>query len=206
MKDMAIKERLPFYEQLLDKCSDNEEIVKEGAYLYFIAGDKEKSDFYLGKIKKLDSKEKVLLWFLGKGTKVSIKEVQEVREQILLDRLKMTDIPEEKVRLYLKLKRFEDAFEEIKEVDDKKREVLLSDLEAELGDYSGAYRRLSSLESREDLTKKRALLAFYSGNTELALGLLSNTDINPMERRVYVSSMLREATEKYKRIRPLIRR
>ena len=124
----------------------------------------------------------------------------------MLDKLKMTDIPEERVRLYLKLKRFEDAFEEIKEVDDKKREILLGDLEAELGDYWGAYRRLSSLVSSENLTKKRALLAFYSGNAELALGLLSKTDMNPMERRLYVSSMLREATEKYKRIRPLIRR
>ena len=206
MKDMAIKERLPFYEQLLDKCSDNEEIVKEGAYLYFVAGDKEKCGFYLGKVKKLDSKEKVLLWFLGKEEKVSINEIQEVREQILLDRLKMTDIPEERVFLYLKLKKFEDAFEEIKEVENNKKEILLSNLEAELGDYWSAYRRLSSLESSGDLIKKRALLAFYSGNTELALSLLSKTDMNPMERRLYVSSMLREATEKYKRIRPLIRR
>ena len=145
------------------------------------------------------------MWFLGKGVKVSINEIQDVREQILLDRLKMTDSPEERVHLYLKLKKFEEAFEEIKEVDDKKREILLSDLEAELGDYWEAYRRLSSLESREDLTKKRALLAFYSGNTELALSLLSKTEMNPMEKKLYVSSMIREATEKYKRIRPLIR-
>ncbi len=206
IKDMDIKERLPFYEQLLDKYSDNEEIVKEGARLYFIAGNKEKCDFYLRKVKEPGSKEKVLLWFLGKKVKVSIGEIQEVREQILLDRLKMTDIPEERVLLYLKLKKFENAFEEIEKVDNEKREILLSDLEAELGDYWGAYRRLSRLESREDLIKKKAMLAFYSGNTELALSLLSKTDMNPKEKSLYVSSMLREATEKYKRIRPLIRR
>jgi len=206
MKDVDIKEQLPFYEQLLDKYSDNEEIVKEGAYLYFIAGDKEKAGFYLEKIKDLGEKEEVLLWFLGKKAKVSIEKIQEIREQVLLDRLKLTDIPEERVLLYIKLKNFEKAFEEIEKVEDEKKEVLLSDLEAELGDYWSAYQRLTSLESREEFIKKRALLAFYSGNAELALSLLSKTEMNPMEKKLYVSSMLREATEKYKRIRPLIRR
>jgi len=206
MKDIDIKEQLPFYEQLLDKYSDNEEIVKEGAYLYFIAGDKEKAGFYLEKVKELGGKEKVLLWFLGKEVKVSIKEVEDVRRQLLLDRLKMADFPEERVLLYIKLKDLERAFEEIEKVGDEKREVLLSSLESELGDYWGAYQRLSKLKSREDYMERRTLLAFYSGNTELALSLLSKTEMDPMKKKLYVSAMLREATEKYKRIRPLIRR
>ena len=206
MKDVDIKEQLPFYEQLLEQYADNEEIVKEGAYLYFVAGDKEKAGFYLEKVKKLGETEEVLLWFLGKKVKVNIEKIQEVRKQVLLDRLKMTEVPEERVLLYIKLKKFEEAFEEIGKVEDEKKEVLLSDLEADLGDYWGAYQRLTSLESREELIKKRALFAFYSGNAELALSLLSKTEMNPMEKKLYVSSMLRDATEKYKSIRPLIRR
>ncbi len=206
MKDVGIKEQLPFYEQLLEQYADNEEIVKEGAYLYFIAGDKEKAGFYLAKVKNLGEKEEALLWFLGKKVKVNIEKIQAIRKQILLDRLKLTDVPEERVLLYIKLKKFEKAFEEIGKVEDEKKEVLLSDLEAELGDYWSAYQRLTSSESREEFIKKRALLAFYSGNAELALSLLSKAEMNPMEKKLYVSSMLRDATEKYKRIRPLIRR
>jgi tetratricopeptide (TPR) repeat protein len=206
MKEVDIKEQLPFYEQLLDKYSDNEEIVKEGAYLYFVAGDKEKASFYLEKVKKLGDKEKVLLWFLGENVKVSINEIEGVRRQVLLDRLKMTDIPEERVLLYIKLKDLESAFEEIEKVGNERREVLLSILESEVGDYWGAYQRLSHLETKEDYIEKRMLLAFYGGNTELALSLLSKTEMNPMKKKSYVSAMLKEATEKYKRIRPLIRR
>jgi tetratricopeptide (TPR) repeat protein len=206
IKDIDKKEQLPFYEQLLEKYSDNEEIVKEGAYLYFIAGNKEKAGFYLGKVKKLGDKEKVLLWFLGGKVKVGIKEIEEVRKQILFDRLKMKDLPEERILLYIKLKDFEKAFEELEKVDDEKREILLSRLEAELGDYWNAYQRLSKLESREAFAERRMLLAFYSGNTELALSLLSKTDMNPVKKKLYTTSMLRESTEKYKRIRPLIRR
>jgi tetratricopeptide (TPR) repeat protein len=206
IKDIDKKERLPFYQQLLDKYSDNEEVIKEGAYLYFIAGDKGKAGFYLGKVKEPGDKEKVLLWFLGKDVKVSTKEIEEVRRQVLLDKLKMTDLPEERVLLYIKLKDFERAFRETEKVDGEKREALLSSLEAELGNYWGAYQRLSNLESREAFTEKRTLLAFYSGNTELALSLLSKTDMNPIKKKSYISSMLREAAEKYRKIRPLIRR
>ncbi len=206
IKDLSIKEQVPFYEQLLDKNSDNEEIVKEGAYLYFVAGDMEKAELYLKKIGEPSDKEKVLLWFLGKNVKVSIKEIQEVRKEVLLDRLKMTDSPEEKVYLYIKLKDFENAFEEIEKVDKEKREVLLSLIEAELGDYWGAYRRLSHLKNKEAFLERRALLAFYSGNAELSLSLLSKTEMDPVKKNLYISKMLSEATDSYKKIRPLIRR
>jgi tetratricopeptide (TPR) repeat protein len=206
IKNIDIKEQLPFYEQLLEKYSDNEDIVREGAYLYFVAGDRGKADFYLGKVKKQEEKEKVLSWFLGKNVKVSIKEIQEVRKDILLDRLKITDDPEERFLLLVKLKDFDGALEEINKVNDEKKEVLLSNLEAELGNYWEAYQRLSKLKPGEDFSERRALLAFRSGNAELALSLLSNADMNPVKKQLYVTAMLQEATEKYKKIRPLIRR
>lgn len=206
IKNADIKEQLPFYEQLLDKYSDNEEIVKEGAYLYFVAGDREKANFYLEKVKEPGDTEKVLLWFLGKDVKVNIKEIQEIRKQVLIDRLKITDVPEKRVLLYLKLKDFDKAFKEIEKVNDEKREILLSELEAELGNYWEAYQRLSEVDLKEDFLEKRALFAFYSGKPELALSLLAETEMNPMKKKSYVSSMLKEATERYKRIRPLIRR
>jgi hypothetical protein len=79
-------------------------------------------------------------------------------------------------------------------------------MEAALGDYWEAYQHLSNLKEREDFMESRALFAFNSGNAELALSLLSKADIDPVKKKLYVSSMLREATGKYKRIRPLIRR
>ncbi len=205
IRNMDIKEQMPFYEQLLDKYPDNDEIVKEGAYLYFVAGDKEKARFYLEKVKKQEEKEKVLSWFLGKNIKVGLKEIQKMKKRILLDRLEITDDPEERFFLYIKLKDFDEALKEIEKVNDEKKEVLLSDLEAELGNYWEAYQRLSRLKQREDFLEKRALLAFKSGKTELSLSLLSKTNMNPIKKKVYVATMLREATEKYKRIRPLMR-
>jgi len=205
VKNLDIKEQMSFYEQLLDKYPDNDEIVKEGAYLYFVAGDKEKARFYLGKVKEQEEKEKVLSWFLGKNVKVGLKEIQEMRKRILLDRLEITDDPEERFFLYIKLKDSDEALKEIEKVNDEKKEVLLSDLEAELGNYWEAYQRLSRLKQREDFLEKRVLLAFKSGKTELSLSLLSKTNMNPIKKKVFVATMLREATEKYKRIRPLMR-
>ena len=170
-----------------------------------MAGDREKAGFYLGKVKKQEQKEKVLSWFLGKNVKVSVNEIQKVREKILLDRLKINDDPEERFLLLVKLKDFEGALEEINKVNGDKKEVLLSKLEAALGNYWEAYQRLSRSKQREDFTGERALLAFQSGNTELALCLLSKTEINPVKKQLYLTAILRETTEKYKRIRPLIR-
>jgi len=205
IKNIDIKEQLPFYEQLLDRYSDNEDIVREGAYLYFVAGDKEKAGFYLEKVKTQNEKERVLSWFLGKKAKVSIEEIQRMRRNVLLDRLRITDDTEERVLLYLKLKDFEGALEEIHKINDKKKEFLLSKLEAVLGNYWEAYQRLSGSEQKGEFAEERALLAFHSGNTELALSLLSKTEMNPIKKQSYLASMLRETTEKYKRIRPLIR-
>jgi len=206
IKNLKIKEQVPFYSQLLEKYSDNEEIVREGAYLYFVARDMEKADLYLNKIKHPNNKEKVLLWFRGKKVKVSIKEIKEVRRQVLLDRLKMADLLEERVLLYLKLEEFEKAFQEIKEIEGETKEILLSKIEAEIGDYWGAYRRLSNLENKKNFLEKRALLAFYSGKPELALSLLSKTEMNPIKKQAYASTILREATDSHKTIMPLIRR
>ncbi len=205
MKNIDIKQQLPFYEQLLDKYSDNEDILREGVYLYFVAGDREKADFYLGKIKKPEQKEKVISWFLGKNVKISINEIQEVREKVLLDRLKIKDDPQERFLLLVKLKDFEGALEEINKVNGEKKEVLLSKLEAALGNCWDAYQRLSRLKQRENFTEERALLAFESGNNELALSLLLQTDMNPIKKQLYLTVMLRETTDKYKKIRPLIR-
>ena len=206
IKNLNIKEQVPFYSQLLEKYSDNEEIVREGAYLYFVARDMEKADLYLNKIKKPNNKEKVLLWFRGENVKVSIKEIQEVRRQVLLDRLKMAGSLEERVLLYLKLEEFGKAFEAIMEIEGETKEVLLSKIEAEIGDYWGAYRRLSNLKNKKNFLEKRALLAFYSGKAELALSLLSKAEMDPIKKQAYVSSMLREATDLRKTIMPLIRR
>ena len=206
IKILNIKEQVPFYTQLLEKYSDNEEIVREGAYLYFVARDMKKVDEYLNKIKKPNNKEKVLLWFRGKNLKVSPQEIQEVRRQVLLDRLKMADSVEEKVLLYLKLEEFEKAFEEAKEIEGETKEVFLSEIEAEIGEYWNAYRRLSKLKNKKNFQEKRALLAFYSGKPELALSLLSQTEMDPIRKKGYVSSILREAADSRKKIMPLIRR
>ncbi len=206
IKKLKIKEQVPFYKQLLDKYTDNEEILKEAAYLYFVAGDIENVDLYLKKVKNPGDREKVLSWFLGKNVKVSVKEIQEVRKQVLIDKLKMTDSPEEKVSLFIKLNDIEKAFEEIERVKEEERDVLLSSIEAELGDFWGAYRRLSHLKNKEAFLEKRALFAFYGGNAELALCLLSKADMDPVKKKAYCSLMLKEATDSYKKIRPLIRR
>jgi tetratricopeptide (TPR) repeat protein len=206
IKKLEIKEQIPLYEQLLEKNSDKEEVVAEGAYLYFLSGNHEKAGQYLDKLKEPGSKERVLLWFLGEKSKVSIKEIEEVKKQILLDRIKITDSPEERAYLYIKSKDFGKAFEETKELDKEKREILLSVIQEELKDYWGAYQRLSRLEDKDAFMERRALLAFYSGNTELALSLLSKTEMDPARKNSYITAMLREATEEYRRIRPLIRR
>lgn len=206
IKNLNIKEQVPFYTQLLEKYSDNDDIVREGAYLYFVARDMEKADEYLNKIKKPNDKEKVLLWFRGKNVKVSIKEIKEVRKQVHLDRLKMTDSVEERVLLYLKLGNFEKAFEEVKEMEGETKEILLSEIEASIGEYWSAYRRLSNLKNKKNFLEKRAFLAFYSGKPELALSLLSQTEMDPMKKQAYVSSILKEAADSRKKIMPLIRR
>jgi tetratricopeptide (TPR) repeat protein len=206
IKEIEIKEQLSLYEQLLEKNSDKEEVVAEGAYLYFLSGNFEKAGFYLGKLKEPGSKEKVLLWFLGKKSKVSVKEIEEVKKQVLLDRIKITESPEGRAYLYIKVKDFDKAYEEIKNLDTEKREILLSVIQEETKDYWGAYQRLTRLETKDDFMERRALLAFYSGNTELALSLLSQTEMEPAKKNSYISMMLREATDEYRRIRPLIRR
>jgi tetratricopeptide (TPR) repeat protein len=206
IRKLGIKEQIPLYEQLLDRCSDKEEVVAEGAYLYFISDNYEKAGFYLDKLKEPGGKEKVLLWFLGKKSKVSVKEIEEVHKQILLDRIKITDSAEERAYLYIKLKDFDNAFEETKNLDEAKKDILVSVIQEELKDYWGAYQRLSKLEAKDDLMERRALLAFYSGSTELALSLLAKAEMDPARKNSYISTMLREATEEYRRIRPLIRR
>jgi tetratricopeptide (TPR) repeat protein len=206
IKNLNIKEQIPFYTQLLEKYSDNEEIVREGAYLYFVARDMEKADHYLNMIKKPNDKEKVLLWFRDKTVKVSVKEIQAVRREVLLDRLKIADSVENRVKLYIQLEEFEKAFEETKEVEGEKKEVLLSEIEAAIGNYWNAYNRLTNLKNKEEVLEKRALFAFYSGKPELALSLLSKTEMDPIKKKAYVSSMLKEATDSCKKIMPLIRR
>lgn len=206
IQKLELKDQLSFYEELLDKKPNMEEALKEAAYLYFVAGNPERAEKCLKKLKKPGDRGKVLLWFLGKNVEASIKKIKEERERILRDRIRVTESPEKRAYLHMKLNAFDEAVEVAKELEEEKRELILSVIQEKLGDYWGAYQRLSRLSSKNDFRERRALLAFNSGQPELALGLLSKTEMNPVRKKQLLSLILRETMEDYSRIKPLIRR
>ncbi|MEO0293925.1 MAG: tetratricopeptide repeat protein [candidate division WOR-3 bacterium] len=205
IKKLETKEQLPFYEKILEKNPEREDVVSEVTYLNYLLGNIEKAKFYGEKIKNPGKKEKVLLWFLGQEMPLSLSEIQEIRKEIIFDKIKIAESSEEKAYLYIKIKEYGKAMEEIEKLEGEKKEIILSLIEEELKNYWDGYIRLSKLENKDDYLERRALLAFYSGRVELALKLMKKFPGNPIKKKAYISQMIRESIEPYRKIKPLIR-
>ncbi len=206
IKQLDLKDRLQFYEKLLDRNPNYPEAIKEAGYLHFILEDYDKAKFYLSSLPSPERREEILLWFLGEDREVSFEEIEDLRIKILNDMAKITESPERRAYLYTQLEKYEEAYIEIQKVRGDKKEILVSLIQLKIGNYTGAYQRLSRLEQTEDVKKLRVFAALFSGNPEISLGLLTGIKMEPARKNKYISAILKDSARKYRSIKPLIRR
>jgi tetratricopeptide (TPR) repeat protein len=206
IKLIDIKERIPYYEKLLDKAPDNETAIKEAGYLYFLIKDCEKAKLYLKSISNPTRKEEILLWWLGENIDINLKEIDESRRNILYDMIKVADSNEKRAKLYIELQEYDKAYEEIKKIEGDRKEILISSIELKIGDYETAYNRLSKVKQTDEVKFLRYIASLRSRNYGLSLKLLSNIDINPDLKNKFVSGILKESLSGYSSIHPIIRR
>ncbi|MEA1913611.1 MAG: hypothetical protein U9N06_07290 [candidate division WOR-3 bacterium] len=206
IKQLDLKDRLQFYEKLLDRNPNYPEAIKEAGYLHFILEDYDKAKFCLSSLLTPERREKILLWFLGEDREASFKEIEDLRIKILNDIAKITESPEKRAYLYIQLEKYEKAYIEIQKVRGDKKEILVSLIQLKIGNYTGAYQRLSGLEQTEDVKKLRVFAALFSGNPEISLGLLTGIKMEPARKNKYISAILKDSARKYRSIKPLIRR
>lgn len=206
IKQLDLKDRLQFYEKLLDRNPNYPEAIKEAGYLHFILEDYDKAKFYLSSLPSPERREEILLWFLGEDREASFEEIEDLRIKILNDMAKITESPERRAYLYTQLEKYEEAYIEIQKVRGDKKEILVSLIQLKIGNYTGAYQRLSRLEQTEDVKKLRVFAALFSGNPEISLGLLTGIKMEPARKNKYISAILKDSARKYRSIKPLIRR
>ncbi len=206
IKLIDMKERITYYEQLLDKAPDNETAIKEAGYLYFLIKDREKAKLYLKSISNPSRKEEILLWWLGDNIEINLKEIDESRIDILYDMIKVAESNEKRVKLYIELQEYDKAYEEIKKIEGDRKEILISLIELKIGDYETAYNRLLKVKQTDEVKFLRYIASSRSRNYALSLKLLSNIDINPDLKNKFVSGILKESISGYSSIHPIIRR
>ena len=206
IKLMDMKDRIPYYEQMLDKAPDNETAIKEAGYLYFLIKDWEKARLYLKSISNTTRKEEILLWWLGEDIKINSKEIDESRRNILYDMIKIADSNEKRAKLYIELQEYDKAYKEIKKIEGDRREILISLIELKIGEYETAYNRLSKVKQTDEVKFLRYIASLRSRNYDLSLKLLSNIDINPDLKNKFMSGILKESISEYSSIHPIIRR
>lgn len=206
IKQLAISERLPFYEQLLDQAPDNEEAMREAGYLYFLTKDQKKAKLYLSSISNPERKEGTLLWWLGKDIEITPEEIKDSRIEILHDMIAISESPKRRAQLYIELREYEKAYEEIKHTEGDEKEILISKIELQNCDYSNAYQRLTRLEQTDEVKLLRYYAALHKREYGLALGLISGVEMNPARKKKYISSILKDSANEYSRLNPTIGR
>lgn len=204
IKKVPIEERLEYYEKLLDKNPDSQEAMREAGYLYFLLEETDKAELYLNSLDDLGGRERVILWLLGdKEAEVSKEDIENYRETILRDRIRITASIEKIVKIYIKLGELDKAFEKSLELDGERCEIMKSLVEINAGDYEDAYQRLSKLEQTEEVRKLRAISAMKGGNPEIALSLITDFEMEPTKKKNLVKTLLEKASKKYREIYPL---
>ncbi len=206
IKQLDIKDRLPYYEQLLDKAPDNKESMKEAGYIYFLMKDWKKAELYLKSVPDPTRKEEILLWWLGKDIEVSPKEIEESRREILYNMVTITQLPERRAQLFIELEEYEKAYNEIKRISGDKKEILISMIELKLGNYESAYQKLTQLEQTDEVVLLKYYATLRSRNYRLSLGLLSRMEIDPELKKKFISGILKDSANEYASISPIIRR
>jgi tetratricopeptide (TPR) repeat protein len=206
IKQLDVKERVHYYEQLLDKSPDNENAIKEAGYIYFLMKDWENAKLYLKSISNPSKKEELLLWWLGEDIQVNLNNIRDSRREILHDMINIAESLERRAQLYIELEEYEKAYNEIEQITGDKKEILISLIELKIGDYAISYDRLTKLKQTDEVRLLRYFATLRSRNYGLSLKLLSNIEMNPDLKKKFVSGVLKNSISEYSFIHPIIRR